>query len=324
MSVRIFSANDYPAALEAGRRPWHADYYAMYSSVFGGIVMDGMLMQLPADDHVVHRGDGVFDTFKCIDGAAYNLDAHLSRLSTSATAIGLAWGKGMEDVHSLALETLRVANQDTCSVRVMLSRGPGGFGVNPYDSPEPGLYIIVYKLGTPFMTLHPEGARLKRSHVRAKTADWAGIKNCNYLPNVFMKREAVDSGVDFVLGFDDAGHLTEGATENIGIVTPEGVVVFPELKNILAGTTMLRTITLAGELVKRGSAVKDVQMRGITEAEVAGAAEVLIVGTTLNVVAGCVYEGGLIGDGKPGPVYELLSDALLTDMRENKALRTTW
>ena len=321
MSVRILSAADYARALEAGRRPHHADYYAMWSSLLGGVVTDGALMQVPLDDHVVHRGDGVFDTFKCVRGAAYNLDAHLVRLMHSAAGIGLEWKPGMDDIRRLTLETLRVAGREECSGRVMLSRGPGGFGVNPYESIGTQLYIVVYKMGKPFMTQHPEGARVMRSKVPPKPGFWAGIKNCNYLPNVMMKREAVDNGVDFVLGYDDEGHLTEGAVENAGIVTQKGVLVFPELKNILAGTTMLRVMAMASEM--RG-VVKDVEVRGITEAEVEDAAELLIVGTTLNVVAGVVYGGKLIGNGCPGPVWRVLNEALEADMTRNPAMRTEY
>jgi len=321
MSVRILSTGDYARALEAGRRAHHSDYYAMYSSLLDGVVTDGALMQVPLDDHVVHRGDGVFDTFKCVKGAVYNLDAHLTRLMQSAAGIGLSWPGGMAEIRELTLDTLRAAGKEECSGRVMLSRGPGGFGVSPYESTGTGLYIVVYKLGKPFMSQHPEGARVMRSKVPAKEGCWATIKNCNYLPNVLMKREAVDNGVDFVFGYDDDGHLTEGAVENVGIVTQKGVLVFPELKNILAGTTMLRVMRLASEMP---GIIKGVEVRGITEAEVEDAAELLIVGTTINVVAGCVYGGKLIGNGRPGPVWQVLQDALEADMTQNPMMRTTY
>ena len=310
---------EYARALDAARQPHQAGYYAMYTSLLNAIVTDGALMQVPLDDHVVHRGDGVFDTFKCLGGAAYNLEAHLARLMQSAAGIGLAWRDGVDDIRRLTLETLRAAGRAECSGRVMLSRGPGGFGVNPYESIAPALYIVVYKLGKPFMELHPEGAAVMRSAVPAKPGFWAAFKNCNYLPNVFMKREAVDHNVDFTLGYDDHGHITEGATENAGIVTRGGVLVFPGLKNILAGTTMLRVMELAAGL--RG-VVTGIEVRGITEAEVKDAAELLIVGTTLNVVAGCVYNGKPVGTGRPGPVYQALQDALVADMTRNNALRT--
>jgi len=41
---------------------------AMYSSVVDGITTDPAAMVLPLDDHMVHRGHGVFDTALIING----------------------------------------------------------------------------------------------------------------------------------------------------------------------------------------------------------------------------------------------------------------
>lgn len=43
-------------------------YPAMYSSVVGGIILDPSMMVIPIDDHMVHRGHGVFDTATISDG----------------------------------------------------------------------------------------------------------------------------------------------------------------------------------------------------------------------------------------------------------------
>lgn len=43
-------------------------YPAMYSSIFGGIILDPAMMVIPIDDHMVHRGHGVFDTAIILDG----------------------------------------------------------------------------------------------------------------------------------------------------------------------------------------------------------------------------------------------------------------
>ena len=44
------------------------EYLAMYSSIFGGITTDKAAMVIPMDDHLVHRGHGVFDTAAIMDG----------------------------------------------------------------------------------------------------------------------------------------------------------------------------------------------------------------------------------------------------------------
>lgn len=311
----------YLAALQRGRQLYHDAYYAMYSSLLGGIVTDPVLMQIPVDDHLVHRGDGVFDTCKCVNGGIYNLDAHLARIERSANAIGIVWPDGIDAIRTLTVATLRAGGRRNCSGRVILARGPGGFGVSPYESPVPALYILAYALGVPFMVAHPQGARARRSSIPSKPALFAGVKNCNYLPNVLMKREAVDAGVDYMVGFDPDGHLTEGPTENAGIVTHDGELAFPRLENILAGTTMLRVVELAQALVATG-AIRTVRFRDITEADVNAAAEMLMVGTTINVVSVCEYDGHRLGTGAPGPVGRSLDAALMLDIQTNTSLLT--
>ena len=43
-------------------------YPAMYSSIYGGIILDPAMMVIPIDDHMVHRGHGVFDTAIIFNG----------------------------------------------------------------------------------------------------------------------------------------------------------------------------------------------------------------------------------------------------------------
>jgi branched-chain amino acid aminotransferase len=162
---------------------------------------------------------------------------------------------------------------------------------------------------------------VRRSAIPAKPSEFAEIKNCNYLPNVLMKRESVDWGVDFVLGYDADGHLTEGPTENAGIVTRLGELAFPRLENILAGTTMLRMVELARQRLPF-LGLHAITFRDITEEELLAASEVLIVGTTLNVVAVRSYEGRAIGDGLPGPVWRELNRMVEADILENSSMRT--
>jgi len=48
-------------------------YLAMYSSIFGGITIDPEAMVIPMDDHMVHRGHGVFDTAAIMDGLVISI-----------------------------------------------------------------------------------------------------------------------------------------------------------------------------------------------------------------------------------------------------------
>ena len=320
-SLQVLDRNALFERLDSLKRPYHESYLALYSSVFGGVVTDPLLMMVPIDDHMVHRGDGIFETFKCVDGALYNLDAHLSRLERSAADLGFNLPVTMKRKRELIAETIRVAGQRDCAVRLFVSRGPGSFGVNPYDCPSAQLYIAITQLIAPFMTRHPEGAVVQTSSVPVKHPFFAGVKHCNYLNNVLMKKEAVEAGVDFVAAFDREGRLGEGATENIGVVTTDGILTFPSLDGILMGTTMMRVMALAETVVTEGI-LKEVRFGNISRSEIEAAREVIIVGTTTDVTRVREFDGHTVGDGKSGPVFTRLSRLLLDDIHKNSAMRT--
>jgi len=319
--MKRFTESDWPALAASLRRPHQRGYFAMYSSLYGGIVTDPALMILPIDDHMVHRGDGIFEALKAVNGTIYNLDGHVDRLEQSGRALALALPVSRQLLKDTITETMLVAGKPDCMIRIYISRGPGSFGVNPYDCPTPQLYVVVTSVGSPFMTLHPEGGRVRTTAVAAKTAAMSHIKNCNYAPNVLMKKEAVDAGVDFTAGFDENGHLTEGAIENMGIVTADRRLLFPKLDHILAGTTMLRVMELARSLVPAGI-LTGVAFADISRQDILAASEYIITGTTINVAAGVEFDGHPIGTGKPGPVHAALTTILDRDMRENQAMLT--
>src|SRR5678809_1480573 len=80
----VLDADQVVAALRAMRERQPVKFSAFYSSQLGGIVTDPALMVLPFDDHMVHRGHGVFDTAAIVDGKIYDLEAHLDRFVRSA------------------------------------------------------------------------------------------------------------------------------------------------------------------------------------------------------------------------------------------------
>lgn len=320
--MKLITADAYLDRLRASEVPGAVPYYLFYSSLMDGYVTDTALMQVPFHDHLTHRGDGVFETLKCVNGAVYNLDAHLHRMQRSAHAIGLGFRKGFDAIRKLILEALELAAQPMCSVRVVLSRGPGGMGVAPAESAGSALYILVYGAGMPFMHRHPEGATLRKSLVLPKQPYMASIKTCNYIPNALMKAEAMLHGVDFVVGVDDQGHITESATENVGIVSKSGRLVFPTPDTVLPGTTMIRVAELAQAC--EPELVKGVVFRSIREAELDEAREILVVGTTWNVASVVQYNGRPVGDGTPGPVGRALDQLLERDTLENADLRVRY
>ncbi len=311
---------DADAFLRAHRAPQHADYFAFYSSVAGGIVTDPALMLVPADDHLVHRGDGVFETMKCVDGGIYLWREHIRRLLNSARAVGLPVRWSEEELADIVGQTVRAGGRRDALIRIIVARGPGSMGINPYDCPTPALYVLVHALKPSFMDAHPEGARLVASAIPVKAGFFATIKSCNYLPNALLKKEAADRGADFAVAFDEQGFVAEGATENVGIVDADGRLRVPGNERILSGTTMNRALELADALVREGR-LRGIARGPIARAELESAREILIFGTTPDVTAAVALDGRAVGGGRPGPIALSLLALVREDIRVNAEVR---
>jgi branched-chain amino acid aminotransferase len=293
----------------------------MYTSVLGGVVTHPFLMTVPLDDHIVHRGDGIFEVFKCVEGRIYNLDRHLERLERSARAIFLKLPAGVDEVRGIVVETIRITGQRNCLVRLFVSRGPGGFTPDPYECLASQLYVMVCRLNSYPDGNFAVGVNAKSSSVPIKKSYFANIKSCNYLPNVLMKKEAVDAHVDYTVSVDEDGFLGEGSTENVGVVTRDGMLKLPKFSRILQGTTVIRATELA-EVLVAARTLRGVAFEDITLTEAYSSAEMLLFGTTFGILPVVVFDGHPIGDGTPGLVFRALRERLQRDIRHNPAVQT--
>ena len=84
---------------------------------------------------------------------------------------------------------------------------------------------------------------------------------------------------------------------------------------------MLRVMELARALPDTQQ-LAGVEAADITRADVAGAAEILIFGTTPDVTAVVEFDGKPVGGGKPGPVFKVLSRLLSDDIHQNASMQT--
>jgi branched-subunit amino acid aminotransferase/4-amino-4-deoxychorismate lyase len=318
----ILSADQAVQKLKERPRPWaEGEYLAMFSSHLGGIVTEPWLMSVPIDDHMVHRGDGVFEATKCIAGRIYQFRQHLERLARSAASIQLELPLTRNELESLAVAVVRAGGEPDCMVRIYVSRGPGGFTTNPFECPEAGLYVVVSKLHSLPSKAYEMGVQIGISQVPSKSGFFASVKSCNYLPNVLLKREAVMRGWDFAIGLDERGQIAEGSTENIGLVGAGGALCLPLPENILEGTTARRAQELAQEMVAEGL-LKGFEHCTISVAELRKASEVMLFGTTLDVLPVTRLEGEPIGGGKPGPVAKELLARMRKDVLDNYEMST--
>lgn len=289
-------------------RPGEENFLAFYDHRMGAVFTNPRLMLIPLDDHLVHRGDGVFEAMRFEDGAIYQLGEHVSRLMRSAAAIDLPCPVTPEELSALVRQVCIVSAAAEGNVLVFLGRGPGGFTLDTRECPDPSLYIVVKRFPRKSESFWEKGVSAVRTRIPAKQGWMSQIKSVNYLPNVLMKKDANDQGADYPLCFDGDGNLAEGSTENAVLVDRDGIFVVPELKNALMGTTLKRAMGLAAGFMR-------VATRPVPEDELYGCREIILLGTSIDAVGVVRYNGKTVGDGKPGPVGRRLRELLVADRK---------
>lgn len=219
----------------------------MYSSYLGGWTDSPWAMHIPLDDHMVHRGDGVFEAIKYKNSRIFLLNGHIERLLKSAQMIALITKLDQQSLRKLIVETVQKSNTQNGIIRMYLSRGGGSFSPNPYDSKESQLFIAITDLSEVSSEVFTKGVRVGISDVPQKQSWLASVKSCNYLNNVLMKKEAIDQNLDFMIGLGPSGELLEGPTENIVIMDKKGQLCIPQQGSILEGITLQFAIRCAQE-----------------------------------------------------------------------------
>jgi 4-amino-4-deoxychorismate lyase len=316
LSPRVLQAEEVIEHLRALRTRQPVRYWAFYSSQLGGIVTDPALMVLPFDDHIVHRGHGVFDTAAIVDGKIYDLEAHLDRFVRSAGLSKLPLPCRREEMREIIARTAAASGQRDGSVRYWISAGPGSLGLPPAAGAEPGFFVMIFGgLAYP-ERWYTHGLRVMTTTYPIKPPLYAVTKSTNYLPNILMQLEAQEAGLDNGVFVDDAGHVGESSNMNVAFVGDDGVLRHPKFDHILTGCTSLRLLALARGLV--GGPLRGVEVCDIPVAEARAAREMLLVGSSVKVAPIVEWDGKPIGDGRPGPMARALRDLLERDMQDAK------
>ncbi|ESQ42615.1 hypothetical protein EUTSA_v10013797mg [Eutrema salsugineum] len=284
----------------------------MYSSVVGGITTDPAAMVIPLDDHMVHRGHGVFDTAMIINGYLYELDHHLDRIIRSASMAKIPLRFDRETIRRILIQTVSVSGCRDGSLRYWLSAGPGDFNLSPSQCLEPALYAIVIQKD---FTINSTGVKVVTSSIPIKPSVFATVKSVNYLPNALSQMEAEAKGAYAGIWVDNDGFIAEGPNMNVAFVVNGGKeLVMPRFDNVLSGCTAKRTLTLAEQLVSKGM-LKSVKVMDVTVQDGKKADEMMLLGSGVLIRPVIQWDEQFIGDGKEGPIAKALLDLLLEDMR---------
>ncbi|KAI3974844.1 hypothetical protein MKX01_004955 [Papaver californicum] len=268
-------------------------------------------MFIPIDDHMVHRGHGVFDTTRIVNGYLYELDRHLDRFLRSASLAKISSPFPQSTLRSILVQLVAVSQCKNGSLKYWLSAGPGDFLLSSSGCLAPAFYAVVIMDDNKLKC--KEGVKVITSTIPMKPPLFATSKNVNYLPNVLSKMLAEEKGAYASIWIDDEGYIAEGSNLNVAFISKDKELLLPTFDKILSGCTAKRLLELAPKFVEKGL-LKSARLAEITIEEGKNAAEMMYLGSNLPILPIIMWDEKPIGDGKVGELTIALSDLLWDDM----------
>ncbi len=254
-------------------------------------------------DHGLLYGDGVFEGIRVYNRRAFLLDEHIERLYDSAQAIALRIPMAREGMAKVVLETCKANGLVNGYVRLVVTRGKGTLGLNPYLCDKPEIIIIAADIHLYPQEFYDSGLKIAtvgtiRNHPEALNPR---IKSLNYLNNVLAKIEALNAGCMECLMLNHKGEVAEASADNVFAVRGGALTTPPGNCSALEGLTRNKVIDIA---CKAGLEVSEAPM---SRYDLYVADEVFLTGTAAEIISVVEIDRRTIGSGRPGAVASDLS-----------------
>lgn len=267
-----------------------------------GNIVDQSEAKISVFDHGLLYGDGIFEGIRFYNNRVFKLEEHIDRLIKSAKAILLDLPWSHQEICDATVDTIKANHLTEGYIRLVITRGEGGLGLNPYLCKTPSMFII-----TSAIQLYPEehyenGLELITCSTRRPTPASLSpqIKSLNYLNNVMAKVECIQAGVLEGLMLNEQGYVAECTGDNIFIVSA-GVIYTPPISDgALDGITRNTIFELCAKLNI------EIKEKTLTRYDIYTADESFLTGTAAEVIPCVGLDSRKIGDGKPGTLSKQL------------------
>ena len=264
-------------------------------------------------DHGLLYGDGVFEGIRVYNNRVFLLSEHIDRLYDSAKAIALTIPMNKEEMIEVVAQTCRANELVNGYIRLVVTRGKGSLGLNPYLCDSPEVIVIAAKIQLYPRDLYENGLKIVtvgtvRNHPEAINPR---IKSLNYLNNVLAKIEAINAGCMECLMLNHKGEVAEASGDNVFAIRNGTIMTPPSHSGALEGLTRNKVIELARE------AGYDVIELPMARYDLYVADEVFLTGTAAEIISVVEIDKRSIGDGKPGKITDSLATLYSEYARSN-------
>ena len=261
-----------------------------------GKLVDESEAKISVFDHGLLYGDGVFEGLRFYNGRVFRLEEHIRRLFDSAHAIVLDLPWTQEEVIKFTCETVAANGLKDGYIRLVITRGAGELGLNPYLCKVPSMFIIASTI-----KLYPEehyenGLAIITCATRrpAPAALLPQVKSVHSLHHIMAKVEAIQSNALEAVMLNEQGYVAECTGDNLFLLK-NGVLLTPLISDgALDGITRAVIIELAEKL---GVPFKE---KSLTRYDIYTADECFLTGTAAEVIPVVSLDRRKIGGGKPG------------------------
>jgi branched-chain amino acid aminotransferase len=201
-------------------------------------------------DHGLLYGDGIFEGIRVYNGKIFKLGQHMDRLYNCADKIFLDIGVSREEMVQIQRECVETNGIKNGYIRLVVTRGEGSLGLNPYQCPKAGVICIADTISLFAPEMYEAGMRVVLAE-RPKTPIACldpRIKTLNYLNNIMAKCEAIhlsrklgikdpkDQLLEVIMLSTD-GKVSEGSGDNIFVIKDGKIFTPPSDVGILEGIT---------------------------------------------------------------------------------------
>ncbi len=254
-------------------------------------------------DHGLLYGDGVFEGIRAYNGRVFLLDEHIDRLYDSAKAIALNIPMTKAEMSQAVVDTCKANDISDGYIRLVVTRGKGTLGLNPYLCDKAEVFVIAAKIQLYPQELYDNGLKIVtvgtiRNHPEAINPR---IKSLNYLNNVLAKIEAINAGCMECLMLNHKGEVAEASGDNVFTVKNGIITTPPSTCGALEGLTRSKVMEIARE------AGYELREAPLARYDLYVADEVFLTGTAAEIISVVDVDKREIGDGKPGEITRKLA-----------------
>ena len=258
-------------------------------------------VKISPDDRGFLFADGAYEVIRSYGGKLFKIEEHLERIERSLSELLISVPSliKLRDVAEQLIHRNNLENGDA-TLYIQVTRG---VAPRKHEFPDKGISATVYVVASPFQPTidnWENGTNI----ILVPDIRWGrcDIKSVALLPNVLSSQLAKDKGASEAIFVRD-GTITEGSHTNFCAVFDGQLITHPANHKILAGITRKVVLNLCYQL--------NIPFRElpVLEKELRKASELMILGTTSEILPVVQVDGWIVGDGKPGPITAKLQQA---------------